>query len=503
MKKIIVIILAFVLGLSLAACGQSTKSEANTYVVAKYDSDGIAYVPLMSGNAVKMDDDILGSAITPDRKHIVALTKDCVLYYTDVSQTAKTQVTDKGASIEILANKGILYTDYDGNYHRYLFADGSDVNIGNVDKYRQSETGFHLVFTVDSSIYILTRSAQEREKVGTVSNFCALLYLSNNGKTVYWDDYKGYEETVFISVNGDKTKIGTFKTSSEYVSTKVIYNENSKLGVVANGHSDTLFIVPESGEPLKVKLGNELASSTVFTKTGLFSKDTSPAFSGIYVCIAGSDGNNLYYIDAKGEREKVLSKIGSYTIYGNSLYFVDEDSNLKTAKITGATLSKEEKIAGDVEILDTASNNGYIYFIKDYSSADDTGTLYAYKKGSDPIKITSDVACWKYENEGQIYGAGSSDGKTRYFYTDSTHVKGTYGNYAILYKYTYGKAEPTRIASDVVVDSISSGYASGSINNSSFIYLKYYSSVKDGKIVADWYYFNGKDGSKMVSDIIS
>lgn len=106
------------------------------------------------------------------------------------------------------------------------------------------------------------------------------------------------EETVFISVNGDKTKIGTFETTSKYIATVVTYNENNKFSVVTNYCSDALFIVPESGEPLKIKLGNELASSAIFTKTGPLSKDTSSAFSGIYVSVAGSDGNNLYYIDA-------------------------------------------------------------------------------------------------------------------------------------------------------------------------------------------------------------
>jgi len=198
-----------------------------------------------------------------------------------------------------------------------------------------------------------------------------------------------------------------------------------------------------------------------------------------------------------------LSNIGSYSIYDNSLYFVDEDSNLKTAKIAEATLSNEEKITGDVEILDTTSNNGYIYFIKDYSSTDETGILYAYKKGVAPVKIASDVTCWKYESFGYINGLKKNpDGKTIYFYKDSTDIKDTYSSYAVLYKYTYGDTEPTKITSDVVIGSINSGYTSGVIDNNSFIYLKY-SSVNDEKIIGDWYYFNGTDSTKMAADVFS
>ena len=507
MKKTVAIILAFVLSLSLAACGQSTsprnaKPETNTLIAAKYDGDGVAYVPLMSGSAAKIDDDVFRSAGTPDRAHIVVLTKDGVLYFTDADQTTKTQVTDKGDSIQIVADEGVLYTDSDGDYHRYLFADGSDVNIGEVSTYKQSETGFNLALAVDSSLYVLAGNAQEKEKIGNIINSCKFLYVSNDGKTAYWNDYKENEETVFISVNGDKTKIGTFETSSDkYTGSAVTYNGNNKFAVVTNYYSDTLFVVPESGEPLKIKLGNELASSTVYTKTGRLSKDTSSAFSGIYVTVEGSDGDNLYYIDAKGEREKVLSKIGAYAIYDNYLYFLDEDNNLKVAKIEDTTLSNEEKITGDVEILDAASDNGYVYFVKDYNSTDGTGILYAYKKGSDPVKITSDVSCSKYFGVGYIKGSNSADGKTIYFYKDSTDIKDTYSDYAVLYKNTYGDAEPTKIASDVVVGTINSGYASGLINNNSFIYLKY-SSVKGEDIIVDWYYYNGTDSSKMAADVI-
>lgn len=506
MKKTIAIILAFVLSLSLAACGQSTspksaKAETNACVLAKYDSDGIAYVPLMSGNIAKIDDDVLVSAVTPDRGHIVVLTKDGVLYFTDADQATKTQVTDKAGSLQAVATEGLLYADTDGDFHRYLFADGSDVNIGVVDAGKLSDAGFSVAFTVDSSIYVLSGSAQEKEKLGNVTNSCTFLYLSDDGKTVYWNDYRNYEETVFVSVDGERTKIGTFETSSKYTGAAVTYNENQKFAVVTNSHSDTLFVVPESGEPLKVKLGSELASSAIFTKTGPLSDDTSSAFSGIYVSLSGSDGDNLYYIDAKGEREKVLSKIDSYTIYDGSLYFVDEDNNLKTAKLTGATLSDEKKLAGDVEILDTANHHGYFYFIKDYSSSDNTGVLYTYKKGSDPVKVASDVVCWKYGSSGFIRGANSTDGKTIYFYKESTDIKDTYDDYAVLYKYTYGDAEPTKIASDVIVGSTNSGYLSGAINNNSFTYLKY-SSVKDDDIIGDWYYFNGTESSKMASDVI-
>lgn len=504
MKKIVAITLALILCLSLAACGQSTsvkstKPEVNDAVAAKYDSDGIAYIPLMDGNIAKIDDEVFRASVTPDRKHIVVLTLDGVLYYTGADQAEKTQISEKGNAISAVADEGILYQDADNNYHRFLFADGSDVNIGKVTTYKRSTNGLHIAFETNSAVYILYGNAQEKEKLGNVTNSCKILYVSDDGKTVYWNDYKNYEETIFASVNGEKTKVGTFDTSSKYVNTSVTHNETEKYAVFTNIYSDVMYVVPENGEPLKIKLGHELASSRVYTKSGLLRKDTSSAFPGIYVSVEGSDGNNLYYIDAEGEKEKVLSEIGSYTIYDNTLYYVDEDGNLKIAKIEDATLTNEEKVTGDVEILDeTKCIDGYIFFVKDYFSKDSTGILYAYKKGSDPVKITSDV--FSYKDFGYIVGTNSPDGKTIYFYKDLEEISGTYSSSAVLYKYTYGDSEPTRIASDVVVGTIDSGYTTGLINNNSFIYFKY-SSVKDEEIIGDWFFFNGTDSKQMATDV--
>lgn len=478
-----------------------SKAETNTYISAKYDADGIAYVPLMNGNVAKVDDDVFRTAITPDRKHIIILTNDKLLYYTGADQAEKTQITDNGNSIAAIGDEGILYSDYDGDYHRYLFSDGSDVNIGDVDDYKQSDANFNIAFSIDSSVYMLAGNSQEKEKLGNVTNDCEFLYVSDDGKTVYWDDNKDYEETIFVFDNGEKSKVGTFETSSKYTSTYVTYNESKKFAVVTNYNSDMLFIVTTTGEPLKIKLGNELASSTVYTISGLLEKDSSSEYKGIYVSIEGSDGNNLYFIDAKGEREKVLSKIGTYAIYENYLYYVDEDNNLKIAKLNAATLSDEEKVTGDVEIVNSTIINGYLFFAKDYNSKDETGILYAYKKGSEPVKVTSDVTCWMYGSWGYISGGISTDGKTLYFYKDSSDINDTYSEYAVLYKFTYGDSEPTKIASDVVEGTLSSGYVSGLINNNSFTYFKY-SSVKDKNIIGDWYYYNGTDSSKMAGDVI-
>lgn len=477
------------------------KKEVKTSVFARYDSDGIAYIPVMDGNIVKVDDNVFRSLLAPDRKHVVTLTKDKALYYTGIDQTEKKQITDNGNSIKDVTEQGVLYTDFDEDFHRYLFADETDVNLGPVDDFVCSEENFNVAFCEESSVYILEGTSQEKEKIGNISDECNLLYVSDDGKTIYWEDYKPYEETVYVYTDGEKSKVGTFETSSKSTGTYVKFNKNKTYAVIENNNSDMLFVMPSVGEPIKIKLGGELGSTRIYTASGAIDMDSSSEFTGLYVSVEGSDGNNLYYIDDKGEREKVLSGVGSYVIYEGFLYYVDEDSNLKIAKLSGASLSEEEKVTGDVEILNSESINGYVYFAKDYSSSEETGILYAYKKGSEPIKIASDVYCWVYGRLGFISGATSSDGKTIYFFKDSSDIGDTYSNSGVLYKYTYNDSEPTKIASDVIIGTLSSGYVSGVVDNNSFIYLKY-SSVKGDDIISDWYYYDGSESTKMVGDVI-
>lgn len=50
--------------------------------------------------------------------------------------------------------------------------------------------------------------------------------------------------------------------------------------------------------------------------------------------------------------------------------------------------------------------------------------------------------------------------------------------------------------------SLDSGYDSILINPKSFLYSKYSSTDKDGKVLVNWMYWNGKDSVKVASDVI-
>lgn len=106
MKRVFSIVLSFVLLLGLWGCetaGEATDSTVSvrtTMIRAYTDEDGDAYIPLMDGTCVTIHDDTTGAILTPDWARIVVLLKDSSLYYTDVEQNEKIQVSDKAAVIK-------------------------------------------------------------------------------------------------------------------------------------------------------------------------------------------------------------------------------------------------------------------------------------------------------------------------------------------------------------------------------------------------------------------
>ncbi len=86
------------------------------------DENKIAYVPRMDGSVAEIED-ASEAYITPDRKHIVVISNDDGIFVTDADQKNKTYVADDGSSVKIIKDKGFIYKELNGKYHRYLFSD--------------------------------------------------------------------------------------------------------------------------------------------------------------------------------------------------------------------------------------------------------------------------------------------------------------------------------------------------------------------------------------------
>ena len=471
-------------------------------LTACLDENQIAYVPRMDGGVAEFED-ASEAYITPDRKHIVVISNDEGIFVTDTDQKNKTYVADDGSSVKIIKDKGFIYKEFNGEYHRYLFSDGSDVTLGRATELMASTEDLNVAFAKDKTVYLLKSSSEEVEKLGSFDDDCKILSVSNDGETIYWDDYNNNEERIFAYTKEEKTKVGTFDKDTEYPGTNMVQSATQSYAVIFNSQADELFVVQDSEEPIKVKLGDNIDSNVFYTVSDLIQNDTNSKFTGIYVRVAGEEGSNLYYIDEAGKRNKVISDVGEYTISNGKLFYVDKDDNMKSAKLSKDSVTKEEKIAGDVEIVLPGCINGYVYFVKDISSKDMTGSLYVSKNGDKPKKISSEASVSVYEviDFRMLNATASLDGKTIYYYKDVEEISDTYTEKGDLYKYTYGSDESKKIASEVILYTQDSGVSYG-INNKSFIYKVYSSKSKNDDILVDWYYFNGSESNIMASEVL-
>ena len=186
----------------------------------------------------------------------------------------------------------------------------------------------------------------------------------------------------------------------------------------------------------------------------------------------------LYYKKAvKGDEVKIddsLEKLTSAYIYnGKGIYYINDDSELKYAKINGSKI-------GDVKTVVEDAIDGIIAYKKGIILVADTdkrsnGDLY-FVSGSKGKKVDSDV----YSSYLKVSINGN-----RVFY-----LKDYSSNSGDLYTTTGGKGK--KIDSDV--------YRYVYVNDKTVYYLKDFSSSKK---YGDMYLYNGSKGKKVVEDVTS
>lgn len=494
-------------GLFFKVVSRANTSVNNTEISARYDEDSIAYIPTMNGNVIKINDDVNKAVMTSNRTYVVVLTYKNELYFVDLKTNEKIFVADNAFEMGNIHDKGFIYWDSDDVCHRVIYKDCSDVKLGQVRQYGKyivsSDKNFNITFVVDDALYLMKESSQEKEKLARLYDTCDILYIADDGETVYWCEYGKSENVVYEYYNGEKTKIGMMEIMDEYVSynnNMFVHNKSGEFGVIVNNTANTLYMVKKGKEPIKVKLNDSLYNmKKIYSVNGELSREKSPSVKGIYVLEKGQSINNLYYIDSEGESEKVLSNITDYEISDGYIYYIDYEDNLKEARINGATVSHEKKISSDVDVFKHYA--GYVYFMKDTSKNHQMGSLYVYKQGSEAKRITDDVYCF-VSTDGQAEWSGfiGIDGKSCY-YLKEPEVRYEVPVVGDLYKYTYGKTKNSRIASDVIGYTISSKNDMNLINNDSFIYERNVSQDEFGYYIGDCYFYNGKDNTLMAEGV--
>lgn len=510
MKKASALLLIIAIVVSLCACGsgstsasaqngiKSVSSLTPVEVGALTDDDGTAYFPNMKGDTLTITGDIQGGYITPDKAHIVYISKTGQIAWYNADLAEEHIITTDAVSIANMYNRGFFYLDSDDMLHRYIFENESDLICCEKAKARRfSDVEPSVIYTKEADVYILAANSEDSEKVSSFTDNISLDFISNDASCAIWSTRDGDTSTIYYYENGEKEKIGDIQTDSgtNYNYTFVMTNPKESYFLVYDLFGDTMYVKSPGADAIKVKLGESLASSLFYTPDCSVRESTEDIFNGMYVLISSKTGASLYWIDKDGDREKVVSDIESYFINKGAICYLNSDGELYTAKLKGAAVSDEQKVASDVSAITHQNKGGYVYYLKNYENK--TATLYLYNMGDkEPVKVAANISVdVSYSSPKSGYIKNSTDGKTVYFFKDCE------SGFGDLYKFSVGDSEPTKISSEIMVNSLDSGIARGELN-SSFI-MKKYLSKNDSTTYVNWLYYDGKEITVMAKDVHS
>ena len=508
MKKIISILLILALALSLAACGLSfggkggssaakAKEQKPAIIRGMLKDDDSAVVPTDKGSVIKINDEVSSAVLSPDRNTLVVFLKDGTLYYTDAEQNEKHQVTDNADWLSVVRNEGAFYITEDSDVYCVVFETGETIKLGNdIDGIVAPDSLAAFLYDEDGGLYLLRNG--ELEKIGKQSGDVRACSVSNDGAHVTWSVVDDGKTTLYCYENDERAAIGSMDGS--YSSVFSASTEDEGLVILACTSAKELFIKKPGEEGVKVRLGNTLDSRSIYCPKGLVTEVDAADVTSLYVLVDADKENNLDCISLDGERERMLSGVTRMAISNGYIVYSDDENTMFCAALDGAELKDEFRIASDVDVFRVKGD--YIYYIRNYD--DGAGTLYCRKLGdadAEAVKVASDVGCYvgSWSND---YLCVNLSGDTVFFFRSMEEIKDSYYDMGVLYKWTFGDEEPTKIATDVVQGTVTSFLLSGEIIPDRLGFMKFDSNGENRDIIGDLYYYDGSDISKIASEVI-
>ena len=507
MKKSLAMLLLAAMCLSLCACAAgSTKTGAEPAVIlGKAGADGDAWISRMNGEAVKITGEIVRCYLLTDRSTVIALADDGALFRTTVSDTEdRTTLAENVNKVNVVKDSGIIFTDTKNCQYRLKFGGVEPLKLGEDLAMAVADDTLSLMYADgDGNICILPEDEEEAEKIANwKSPTVQVESISNDGKTALWIEInKDKNESVsYLYHDGEKTKLTTLDTSSS--SATIRFNKSQNAFAVADIHSDEFYFQNKGKELVKVRLSDDLGSSTLYTASGNLIYDNGKAIDGLYIEVDADNGDNVYYVTAEGEREKLLSNVKEIDIQSGFIGYIDEDDNLRVAKLNGVELKDEKKVAGDVAALRLSKDGKYLYYVKGVDTERNIGALYRYTlKSEKSEKIASETYIWGMFGFYLSYFYVSEDGSTVYYFEDVDEIEDTYTNYGTFKCATVGK-DPVKIGTDILVQTPNDGMKGGYIDSNGFVYSKYVSLNADEEPVVNWMFCNGKDCVTLAKDVL-
>ncbi len=516
MKKRISILLLLTLCLSLAACGGKsggTKTDAPTpnSVGAKMTKDGTAFIPLADGMCVKINDDVREAYITADRQRVVVLLEDGTLYVTDPKLEKKQTICDDCSSIMRAGDSSIFYKNKSETAFRHLFSDSSTVELGKCSSFVFSPNGATILYATDNKeIWRLNADENEPDKIGGFPYDVYLQTISDDAQFSVWAAEMSVGTQRLVLCNGDEVSPLDSVTARSQ-ETNAAFSKDQNLLFISNTKCNSAWIQRRDSAVVQVRLEACADDWYVYSANGKLPEQEARSVDSLYLSTDADSGSNVYNISMSGDRERVLSGVDDYCISNGRIFYTNSDHTLYCANLDGSNLSEEARIASDVIEFEVTRNGKYVYYMRncrENSKGPSTASLYCYKVGeNEPVKVSDDVSCLYFEliNSGLLVINHTVDGSTVYFYKDGESIiSGSYFNcHGTLMSWTYGDESPSKISSDVRFYTISSGLSGGVIDPKRFWFQKYASVDSSGNIYSDLMFYNGKEVTKLASDILT
>ena len=241
----------------------------------------------------------------------------------------------------------------------------------------------------------------------------------------------------------------------------------------------------------------ETAGGTIYTSNGfaLAADNKADSAKGIFL----EADNTVYYVDlADANREKMASEVQTWFVLGDTLFYQNEDEVAYALAFDAnkGTSGDKVKVASDVDnVFYAQGQDNYVYYLKnmDVEAEITTGDLFVFDvKAGESTRVASDV-----NSSVRV----SVDGKTVYFYEDVTRAEGVWVTYGTLKSYSVEKEEATKIADDVITDSVTSNYTTGELDATS-MWFKVYEKAKKDTYQYSISHYNGKEAVVKVEGMV-
>lgn len=482
--------------------GSTGNDPAPIAIPARMSADGTAYIPLMDGSCIQINDEVENAFVTGDRNHVVVHLRDGILYVTDIKQSSKTQIADNCASLNHVTNDGFIYIDKDETTCRVLFDDMTPLKVGEDITFVTAENTTSILYATDEgNIYTLANTDTDANKIATFDDTVELEAVSDDGQISVWVILEDDSHTIMLNDGDDRSVLGEIESESNY--TYVTFSKDQKLVTIDNSYSDCIWIKRPGEDPIKAKLGGKVFG-IAYTEHGHLKYVQADEVSSLYFYTLADTGINVYSISMTGDRERILSKVLDFKVSNGNIFYTDQENTLYYAHLSEDSISEETKIASNVDFFEVPYSGQYVYYMKNCDENDNAGSLYCYKLGeADPLKIATDVACFyfSYGSGGYTYNMYSLDGSDVFFFQDMEEIPDTYDDHGTLFQWSYGAEDPVKIASEVLRFSVSSRIYGG-VYADSFIYTKYLSVDEDENVLVNWMYYDGKESTKFAAEVI-